>query len=80
MSGKSAAVRPGQVWADNDKRSNGRQVRVIHVTETHAVVGPVNPKARGRATRIRLDRFVPSSTGYRLVSEAPGGSSSGGTR
>lgn len=27
----------------------------------------------GRQTRIRLDRFRPTSTGYRLIEDAPGG-------
>lgn len=63
-------VRVGQVWADNDPRSEGRKVRIIHVDGTHATVGPADPKARGRATRIRLDRFKPTSTGYRLIQDA----------
>ncbi|MGW4467489.1 DUF6354 family protein [Micromonospora sp. NPDC004704] len=66
------AVAVGQVWADNDRRSAGRKVRIIHVTESHAVVGPADPKARGRATRIRLDRFRPTTTGYRLLTNADG--------
>jgi hypothetical protein len=61
-------VRPGQVWADNDWRAHGRTVLVLAVDETHATVQ--SPSGRGRKTRIRLDRFRPTSTGYRLVSEA----------
>jgi hypothetical protein len=63
-------VKPGQIWADNDPRCAGRRMRIIRVDETHATVSPVAPKARGRATRIRLDRFNPTSSGYRLISEA----------
>jgi hypothetical protein len=63
-------VKPGQIWEDNDPRSSGRRIRVIHVSDTHATVGPAHPKARGRATRIRLDRFRPTSTGYRFVADS----------
>jgi hypothetical protein len=67
-------VRPGQVWADMDSRSSGRTVRVVEVDATHAVVetasnGPRVYARLGRRYRIRLDRFRPTGTGYRLVSE-----------
>jgi len=68
-------VRPGQIWADNDKRSAGRRLRVVEIDGTHAVVvqvdarGVVDSRMRVRRSRIRLDRFRPTSTGYRLVSE-----------
>jgi hypothetical protein len=69
-------VRPLQVWADNDKRSEGRKVRVVSVDDTHAIVEAyMPPGVRAskplRRTRIRLDRFRPISTPYRLVEEAP---------
>ncbi len=79
-------VRVNQVWADNDKRSEGRQVRVVGLDATHATVELVDQRGRawiglrpgeepraqpGRRTRIRLDRFRPTSTGYRLVQDAP---------
>lgn len=80
-------VRPGQVWADNDKRSAGRHVRIDLVDETHASVttcdaqGNPSPSVlSARRTRIRLDRFRPTATGYRLVkdaSEQVGGDSRG---
>lgn len=63
----------GQVWQDNDPRQDSRQVRIVELTDTHAVVTLVQPRepvssARaGRRTRIRLDRFRPTSTGYRYV-------------
>ncbi|MEU5946296.1 hypothetical protein ABZ793_12130 [Micromonospora sp. NPDC047465] len=82
-------VRVGQVWADNDKRSEGRRVRVIAIepaqpaaphhraVPARAVVERVD--ANGQAmtngkgtvphTRIRLDRFRPTSTGYRLIQD-----------
>lgn len=73
-------VRVGQVWADNDKRSEGRRLRVDEVSSTHATVTPVDVHGqptpsvlRARRTRIRLDRFKPTATGYRLVEEADRG-------
>ena len=73
-----STVRPGQVWADNDKRSAGRQVRIVEVDATHALVELHIPRGigddhakPGRRTRIRLDRFRPTTTGYRLVEDAP---------
>lgn len=62
------AVRPGQIWADNDKRSKGHSIRVIAVDDTHATVADVaDSRPRPRQTRIRLTRFRPTSTRYRLV-------------
>jgi hypothetical protein len=76
-------VRVGQVWADNDKRAVGRRVLVIGVDATHATVELCSQRGRparghehaqvaepGRRTRIRIDRFRPTSTGYRLVLDA----------
>jgi hypothetical protein len=67
-------VKPGQIWADNDKRSKGRRIRVLEVGQYHAIVrdADATPGAwpPGRKTRIRLDRFKPTSTGYRLVQDA----------
>lgn len=72
----TTTVRVGQVWADNDSRGYGRQVRVVELNDTHAVVELHRPRGvghhganRGRRTRIRLDRFRPTSTGYRLVED-----------
>ncbi|GAA3750285.1 DUF6354 family protein [Micromonospora maritima] len=73
------AVRVGQIWADNDKRSEGRLVKVTAVDSTHADViavdahGEPSPSIlRARRTRIRLNRFRPTSTGYRLVRDVEG--------
>ncbi|MGW0033629.1 hypothetical protein ACWDXD_27930 [Streptomyces sp. NPDC003314] len=66
----------GQIWQDNDPRSYGRKVRIVELTDTHAVVElhqprhPVSSAKPGRRTRIRLDRFRPTSTGYRYVDTA----------
>lgn len=70
-------VKPGQIWADNDWRSSGRTVRVIEVDATHATVevvtnGRMTYTKPGRRSRIRLDRFRPTSTGYRLVPQPRG--------
>ena len=71
-------VRPGQVWADNDHRVEGRTLRVDKIDGDHAictvVTGP-NPAAStdrsvGKQRRILLRRFTPTSTGYRLVYES----------
>jgi hypothetical protein len=63
----------GQIWQDNDPRSYSRKVRIVELTDTHAVVElhqprlPVSSAKPGRRTRIRLDRFRPTSTGYRYI-------------
>ena len=85
-------VQPGQVWADNDGRAEGRTLLVEEVDSTCAVCRTLtNADAtqrtldaiaagtwrdsyrprdrRGTVTRVRLDRFRPTSTGYRLVSQ-----------
>lgn len=58
-------VEPGQIWEDNDWRSAGRRILILSVDETHATVQ--SPSGMGRITRIRLDRFRPNSTGYRMT-------------
>jgi len=80
-------VRPGQVWADNDPRSEGRRIEVVRLgTHRHrywssgemgyveevvpvALCRRVGAKKGGRLTRIRIDRFRPTTTGYRLVAD-----------
>lgn len=74
MSEKAVVV--GQIWADNDWRSKGRTIRIIEVGPSRAVVevvtdvGGGKPRKR-RQTRILLNRLRPTSTGYRLVQDAP---------
>jgi len=72
-------VEPGQVWADCDPRAVGRTIRVDSIggdvmdptavctvlTDRDSAVSPTV----GRAVRIRVRRFRPNSTGYRLVKE-----------
>ncbi|WP_442803620.1 hypothetical protein OG411_29815 [Streptomyces pseudogriseolus] len=67
----------GQIWQDNDPRTYGRKVRIVEIGETHALVELHQPRGAGhnaakpgRRTRIRLDRFRPTSTGYRYLGDA----------
>ncbi len=62
-------VRVGQVWEDNDWRGYGRKVRVLAIDGRHAIVG-AGVNGDGRRARIRLDRFRPTSTGYKLWKES----------
>lgn len=64
---ETPTVRPGQVWADLDKRSPGRTVRVDRVDGEYAYVTDSN----GRRTRIRISRMRPASNGYKLINEGP---------
>jgi hypothetical protein len=77
-------VRVGQVWADNDRRSSGRYVRIAGWTDysngkpLRALVAlctaegqVIRINGKGKASRIRIDRFRPTTTGYRLVHDAP---------
>jgi hypothetical protein len=67
MNNPPEPVEPGQIWADNDKRGYGRRVTVQSVDGTHATVTDGK-----RTSHIRLDRFRPTSTGYRLMQNADG--------
>lgn len=68
-------VQVGQVWESTDQRTPGRQVKVTHVGVARADVVAHAPATNdsggfrmGRRTDIRLDRFRPGSTGWKLVS------------
>lgn len=64
------AVEPGQLWIDNDKRSSRtRYVRVSSVQNGLAVCEAWYDEAgaKSRTVRIRVDRFRPVATGYRLA-------------
>lgn len=73
MTETSPAPAVHQIWQDNDPRQDSRQVRIVELTDTHALVvlvqarNPVSSARPGRRTRIRLDRFRPISTGYRYI-------------
>lgn len=71
-------VRKGQVWADNDWRCEGRTLRVLDVSDgratceilTDSTSYPPFRSQVGKTTKIKVGRFTPNSTGYRLVSDA----------
>lgn len=61
-------VKVGQIWEDNDSRNTyHRQIKVLEIVDGKAIVQ--HPRGLGSKTRIRLDRFKPTSTGYRLVQD-----------
>lgn len=62
------SVEVGQIWEDNDPRGYGRWIKVLSIDGTHATVQ--SPSGRGRKTRIRLNRFRPTRSGYVLVTPA----------
>ena len=57
-------VRPKQIWESCDPREGcPRRLMVERIEGEQAVC----LASTGRRTRIRLDRFRPTSTGYRLI-------------
>ncbi|MEU6783420.1 hypothetical protein ABZ912_29855 [Nonomuraea angiospora] len=72
-----AAVRPLQVWADNDKRCSGRTIRVDEVDDRFAYCTVITPREgstrTGHRVRIAINRMRPTATGYQLIKEAPTG-------
>lgn len=70
-------VRVGQIWQDNDPRiaemKKGRRlISVTAVGDTHATVETWYEDEIGknsRTGRVRLNRFRPSSTGYKLIAD-----------
>lgn len=74
----SNEVQIGQVWADNDTRTEGRTVKVEEINGDKAVCRVLAPpfdypQGRvGHTTKIAIRRFKPTSTGYRLIREADG--------
>jgi hypothetical protein len=62
-------VRPGQIWRDRDKRTNGRLIRVLRTQGGFAVCQPCaeNGRTHGRKTRILPRRMHAHSTGFDLV-------------
>ena len=63
-----SGVRVGQVWESCDKREKGRRSIVERIEGNKAVVrGWSMGNISGPERRIRLDRFRPISTGYRLI-------------
>lgn len=64
-------VKVGQIWEDWDSRSRDsgyrRKIQILEIVDGKAIVQ--HPSGHGSKTKIRLDRFRPTSTGYKLVSE-----------
>lgn len=60
-------VKAGQVWRDNDQRMGPREIKVLAIEGDRAIVQRVS--GVGTKTKIRLDRFRPTTTGYRLVQD-----------
>lgn len=65
-------VKVGQIWEDWDIRfrygDSRRRIKVLEIVGGKAVVQGVS--GRGVKRKIRLDRFRPNSTGYKLVEES----------
>jgi hypothetical protein len=68
---ETVTVRVGQIWEDNDRRitegAYRRRFKVLAIEDGKALVETMNNEPR-RRTKIKLDRFKPTSTGYRIVS------------
>ncbi len=66
------SVSVGSLWQDNDPRTTpARYLRVTAIEGDKAVCEAWydRPGSQARTVRIRLDRFKPISTGYRLIEE-----------
>lgn len=66
-------VKVGQIWADLDKRMEGRKVYVVLVNEAHGfafVQGWADHYGTsGRTTRIAIRRMHKHSTGWKLIKD-----------
>jgi hypothetical protein len=64
-------VKPGQIWQDCDPRGPARHLLIESIEQARAVVLQVGANGavhgREKRTRIKLDRFRPTSNGYRLI-------------
>lgn len=66
---KSSKVEVGQIWQDWDiRRRVGRWIRFVEILYIHydQNYAQVQNTKTSKITLIRLDRFKPNSTGYRL--------------
>jgi hypothetical protein len=63
-------VKVGQIWIDNDKRGYGRRIRIVEIGtfpwDSSKRAALCEHVITGHQTWIRLNRFKPTSTGYRL--------------
>lgn len=64
-----SGVKVGQIWADNDPRVPVRELEVIGIDCRFAYVRNTET---GKPSRIALNRFKPTKTGYRLIQEVEG--------
>lgn len=64
-------VKVGQIWLDCDKRMQNRRIQVKRIEGGYAFCQHWSNfgGASGRETRIRIDRFRKSSTGFLLVKD-----------
>lgn len=76
------AVKEGQVWADNDPRAKGRTMEVKRIEPPNAICVILTnrdgwdkeknytPKSMvGREIKIKLRRFRPIQSGYKLIKD-----------
>jgi len=65
-------VKVGQIWQDYDSRFRKQTPvlkKIISLTETHAFVHGIRNNIVISKSYIRLDRFKPNSTGYKLLGD-----------
>jgi hypothetical protein len=71
-------VEPGQVYADNDPRSEGRTLRVDRIEGAYAICTVLTDRVMhdenwvsqiGRPTKIKVRRLYPNARGYRRLEE-----------
>ena len=62
-------VKPGQVWKDLDKRSYGRQCKVIAIEDDKAKMQHYARGQLGSKTTVSIRRMHKHSTGWDLVNE-----------
>lgn len=62
-------VKIGQVWQDWDIRfrdTHARRIKIVEIVGEKAICQ--HPSGLGSKTKIKLSRFKPNSTGYKLIS------------
>jgi hypothetical protein len=64
----SEHVKVGQIWQDNDKRfvHTPRNIKIVNIDYKKNTAGCKNVQTN-KYTMIRLDRFKPNSSGYKLL-------------
>ena len=69
---ENVEVKVGQVWEDYDSRYRSgeharRRVKILEIKDGRALVQ--HPSGTGRKTKIRVNRFRPTATGYKLIED-----------